>query len=134
MRQGKRGFMKFTATYVESNTNTATANVMFADPVTNPDQPSVLMFSRSIEFHESAYYFEINDQSCGSYGGLALVQISRNSIKVHLEPSMVKDFGDENLAQVQVDFNIDDKTYQSVLDALCYIFANDKVLVVEAIK
>ena len=125
--------MKFTATYVESNTNTATANVMFADPETNPDQPSVLMFSRSIEFQDSSYYFEINDQSYGSYGGLELVQISRNSIQVDLEPSVVKDFGDENLAHVQVEFNIDDKTYQSVLDTMRYIFANDNVLVVEAV-
>ena len=125
--------MKFTAIYVESNINTATANVMFADPETNPDQPAVLMFSRSIEFHDSAYYFEINDQSYGSYGGLTLVQISRNSIKVQLEPSVVKDFGDENLAQVQVEFSLDDKTYQSVLDTLRYIFANDDVLAVEAI-
>jgi hypothetical protein len=125
--------MKFTAIYVESNINTATANVMFADPETNPDQPAVLMFSRSIEFQDSAYYFEINDQSYGSYGGLTLVQISRNSIKVQLEPSVVKDFGDENLAQVQVEFSLDDKTYQSVLDTLRYIFANDDVLAVEAI-
>ena len=125
--------MKFTAIYVESNINTATANVIFADPETNPDQPAVLMFSRSIEFQDSAYYFEINDQSYGSYGGLTLVQISRNSIKVQLEPSVVKDFGDENLAQVQVEFSLDDKTYQSVLDTLRYIFANDDVLAVEAI-
>jgi|GEM_PF-1741707 hypothetical protein len=125
--------MKFTATYVESNTNTATANVMFADQETNPDQPSVLMFSRSIEFQDSAYYFEINDQSYGSYGGLRSVRVSRNSIKVHLEPSVVKDFGDENLAQVQVEFTLDDNTYQSVLDTLRYIFANDNVLAVEAV-
>ena len=123
--------MKFVATYVRSSTNTATANVMFADPETNPDEPSVLLFSRSIEFQDSSYYFEINDQSYGSYGGLTLVRISRNSINVQLEPYTVEDFGDENLSEVQVEFNIDDKIYQSVLDTLRKIFANENILVVE---
>ena len=121
--------MKFTATYVEANTNTAIANVLFADPETNPDEPLVLMFSRSIEFQDSTYYFEINDQSYGRYGGLTLVQISRNSIEIHLEPDVTKDFGDENFAEVQVEFTIDDKTYQSILDTLKNIFANNTVLV-----
>ncbi len=121
--------MKFTATYVEANTNTAIANVLFADPETNPDEPLVLMFSRSIEFQDSTYYFEINDQSYGRYGGLTLVQISRNSIEIHLEPDVIKDFGDENFAEVQVEFTIDDKTYQSILDTLKNIFANNTVLV-----
>lgn len=123
--------MKFVATYVRSNTNTATANVMFADPETNPDEPYVLLFSRSIEFQDSSYYFEINDQSYGSYGGLTLVRVSRNSINVQLEPYMVQDFGDENLSEVQVEFNIDDKTYQSVLDTLRNIFANENIFVAE---
>lgn len=121
--------MKFTATYVEANTNTAIANVLFADPETNPDEPLVLMFSRSIEFQDSTYYFEINDQSYGRYGGLTMVQISRNSIEIHLEPDVIKDFGDENFAEVQVEFTIDDKTYQSILDTLKNIFANNTVLV-----
>ena len=121
--------MKFTATYVEANTNTAIANVLFADPETNPDEPLVLMFSRSIEFQDSTYYFEINDQSYGRYGGLTLVQISRNSIEIHLEPDVIKDFGDEIFAEVQVEFTIDDKTYQSILDTLKNIFANTTVLV-----
>jgi hypothetical protein len=123
--------VKFTAIYVEANINTATANVMFADPETNPDEPYVLLFSRSIEFQDSSYYFEINDQSYGSYGGLTLVRISRNSINVQLEPYMVEDFGDENLSEVQVEFNIDDKTYQSVLDTLRNIFANENIFVAE---
>ena len=121
--------MKFTATYVEANTNTAIANVLFADPETNPDEPLVLMFSRSIEFQDSTYYFEINNQSYGRYGGLTMVQISRNSIEIHLEPDVIKDFGDENFAEVQVEFTIDDKTYQSILDTLKNIFANNTVLV-----
>ncbi len=123
--------MKFTAIYVEANTNTAVANVLFADPETNPDEPLVLMFSRSIEFQDSTYYFEINDQSYGRYGGLTSVQISRNSIEIHLEPDVIKDFGDENFAEVQVEFTIDDKNYQSVLDTLKNIFANNTVLVVK---
>jgi hypothetical protein len=123
--------MKFTASYVEANTNTAVANVMFADPETNPDEPSVLMFSRSIEFQDSEYYFEINDQSFGRYGGLTLVQISRNNIEIHLEPNVTKDFGDDNFAEVQVEFAVDDETYQSILDTLKNIFANDTVLIVK---
>lgn len=123
--------MKFIAIYVEAKTNTATANVMFADTVTNPNEPYVLLLSRSIEFQDSSYYFEINDQSYGSYGGLTLIRISRNSINVQLEPYMVEDFGDENLSEVQVEFNIDDKTYQSILNTLRNIFANENVLVVE---
>jgi hypothetical protein len=123
--------VKFTAIYVEANTNTATATVMFADPDTKPDEPYVLLFSRSIEFQDSSYYFEINDQSYSSYGGLTLVQISRNSIYIQLEPYTVEAFGDENLSEVQVKFNIDDKTYQSVLDTLRDIFANENILVLE---
>lgn len=63
--------MKFIAAYVEPYTNSATANVMFANPETNPDEPSVLFFLSPIEpgFEDSAYYFEVNDQSYGSYGG-----------------------------------------------------------------
>ena len=122
--------MKFVATYVRSSTNTATANVMFADPETSPDEPSILLFSRSIEFQDSSYHFEINYQSYGSYGGLTLVRISRNSINVQLEPYTVEDFGDKNLSEVQVEFNIDNKTYQSVLDTLRNIFANENILVV----
>lgn len=40
--------MKFTAAYTDAYTNSTTANVMFADPETDPDQPSVLSFSRPI--------------------------------------------------------------------------------------
>lgn len=123
--------MKFVATYVRSSKNTATANVIFADTETNPDKPSVLLFSRSIEFQDSSYYFEINDQLYGSYGGLTLVRISRNSINVHLEPDTADYFGDENPFEVQVGFNIDEKSYQSVLDTLKNIFAIENILVVE---
>ena len=123
--------MKFTATTVEVSTNTAIANVIFADPETNPDEPSVLMFSRSIEFTDSAYYFEINDQSFGSYGGLELVRVSRNKIQVHLEPETVEKFGIADMSQVHADFAIDDKTWQLVLDTLKNIFAGEDILVVE---
>ncbi len=123
--------MKFTATEIEAGTDGAVANALFADPETNPDEPSILMFSRSIELPDNAYYFEINDQSFGRYGGLTLVQVSRNSIEVHLEPGVVKDFGDENFARVQVEFEIDDQTYQSTLETLRNIFANANILVVE---
>src|SRR5690349_1843770 len=116
--------MKFTAILVESSTDAAVVNALFADPQTNPDQPAVLMFSRSIELPDSAYYFEINDQSTGRYGGLTRVQVSQNSIEAHLEPGVVQDFGNEDLSKVQVNFEIDDELYQSTLEALRIIFAN----------
>ena len=123
--------MKFTAIYVEANADAAVANVLFADPESNPDEPSVLMFSRSIEFQDSTYYFEINDQSYGRYGGLKSVELSRSSIEIHLEPDLIKEFGDENFAEVQVEFDVDDETYQSVLQTMKSIFANNAVLVVK---
>jgi len=116
--------MKFTATYIEPYTNSTTANVMFADPETNPDQPSVLSFSRPIEqgFEDSAYYFEINDQFYGSYMGLEYVRLSRNSIEVRVEADVVKKFGVEDFAEVTVQFDVDDAKYQAVLETLKRIF------------
>lgn len=122
--------MKFTATEVEAGTDAAIANVLFADPETNPDEPAVLMFSRSIETPDGEYYFEINDQSHGRYGGLRSVRVSRNSLEVDLEPGVVRDFGDENFARVQVEFEVDDETYRSMVETLGSIFENANILVV----
>lgn len=122
--------MKFTAIYVEATTNSI-ANVMFADPETNPDEPSVLLFSRDVESPDSAYYFEVNDQSYSSYGGLTQVRLSRDSLEARLEHSLVQEFGDESFAQVQVEFDLDDATYQSVLETLRNIFALDNILIEE---
>lgn len=116
--------MKFTATYIDAYANSITANVMFADPETDPDQPSVLSFSRPIEpgFEDSAYYFEINDQSNGSYGGLESVRLTRNSIEVRLEARVVEKFGDEELAEVRVEFDVDDQKFEAVSTHLRRIF------------
>ena len=116
--------MKFTATYIEPNTNSVTANVMFADPETDPDQPSVLSFSRPIEpgFEESAYYFEINDQSYGSYMGLESVKLSRNNIEIKVEPGTIEKFGEADFSEVSVEFEADDETYQAVLETMRRIF------------
>ncbi len=122
--------MKFTAIYVEPNTDSAIANLILADPETNPDEPAVLMFSPSIEFQDSSYYFEVNDPSLDHYGGLKLVQVSRDSLEIQLEPGVVEEFGNEDLATVQVTLEIDDQNYQSMLEALKNIFANEKILVV----
>jgi hypothetical protein len=89
------------------------------------------MLSRSIEFADSAYYFEINDQSQGRYGGLRSVRLTRNSLEVTLEPEVVAEFGNDDLATVRVEFDVDDPTYASVLDALTKIFAGDEVFVVK---
>lgn len=116
--------MKFNATYIEPYTNSTTSNVMFADPETDPDQPSVLSFSRPIEpgFEDSSYYFEINDQSYGSYMGLEYVKLSRNSIEVRLEPRVVEKFGVEEFAEVTVRFEVDDAKYQAILENMRRIF------------
>jgi hypothetical protein len=116
--------MKFTATYIDAYANSTAANVMFADPETNPDQPSVLSFSRPIEpgFEDSAYYFEVNDQSYGSYMGLESVKVSRNSIEVRVEARVVEKFGVENFAQINVQFDVDDAKYQAILEHMRRIF------------
>ena len=116
--------MQFNATYIDAYTTTVTANVMFADPETDPDQPSVLSFSRAIEkgFEDSAYYFEINDQSCSSYGGLKSVRVSRNKIELSLEEQIVEKFEVEEFAEVTVDFDVDDSKFQSILENLRRIF------------
>jgi hypothetical protein len=116
--------MKFTATYIDAYANSTTANVMFADPETNPDQPSVLSFSRPIEpgFEDSAYYFEINDQSYGSYQGLTSVKLSRNGIEIQLEQEVVEKFGVEDFAEVTAQFDVDDAKYQAILEHMRRIF------------
>ncbi len=114
--------MKFTAHVVEPYTNSTTANVLFADSETDPDEPSVLSFSRAVEFKDSVYYFEINDQSNSGYGGLEAVRVSRNSLEVRLMRKVVEKFGNEDLARVTVEFDLDDKTYQTVLETLRSIF------------
>lgn len=116
--------MKFNATYIDAYANSTTANVMFADPETDPDQPSVLSFSRPIEagFEDSAYYFEINDQSYGSYMGLESVKLSRNSIEIRLEQRVVEKFGKKDFLNVRVEFEVDDALYQSVQTTLKRIF------------
>jgi hypothetical protein len=121
--------MKFIATYVEPYTNSTTANVMFADPETDPDQPSVLSFSRPIEkgFEDSNYYFEINDQSYGSYGGLEFVRLSRNSIEVRLEQRIVEKFKEEDFQEVTVEFNVNDEVFESVRATLRRIFETHDV-------
>jgi hypothetical protein len=116
--------MKFSATYIEPYTNSTTANVMFADPETDPDQPSVLSFSRPIEpgFEDSAYYFEINDQSYGSYEGLEFVKLSRSNIEIKLEQRVVEKFGEADFAEVSVEFEVDDAKYQIILETMRRIF------------
>jgi hypothetical protein len=125
--------MKFTASYIEPNTNSVTANVMFADPETDPDQPSVLSFSRPIEpgFEDSAYYFEINDQSYGSYMGLESALLTRNSIEIRLEPGIVDKFGEEDFREVRVEFDVEDDVYRSVLETMQRIFKGHDVFKVE---
>lgn len=116
--------MKFTASYIDAYTNSVTANEMFADPETDPDQPSVLSFSRPIEpgFENSAYYFEINDQSYSSYGGLTSVRLSRNSIDIKVEVGLVEKFEVEDFAEISVQFEVDDEKFKAIRENLRRIF------------
>lgn len=123
--------MQFTALYIEPRTDEYNANLIFADPETNPDEPTVLMFIRSIETPDSAYYFEINDQSYSSYGGLEEVRLSRNQLFVRVAPDLVEEFGVEDFAEVQIEFEADDEMYQSVEDTLKVIFAGEDIFTVE---
>jgi hypothetical protein len=122
--------MQFTAHHVETSVDSMMANALFADPETNPDQPAVLMLSRPVEFKDSAYYFEINDQSNSSYGGLESVRLTRSSLALTLHPKAVEKFGDPDLATVQVALNLDDAKYKAVVDALNAIFAGHDVLTI----
>lgn len=116
--------MKFNASYIDAYANSTTTNVMFADPETDPDAPSVISFSRPIEpgFEDSAYYFEINDQSYGSYMGLESVRLSRTRLEVRVEADTVADFGEADFAEVSVQFDVEDEKYQAVLENMRRIF------------
>jgi hypothetical protein len=120
--------MKFTAFIIEPDVNKQAANLLFANPDTNPDEPSVLMFSRAIEFENSAYYFEVNDQSNSSYGGLESVQVSRNRLEVNLKRELVEKFGNEDFANIEIQFDVDNELYQVVLETLQRIFDGYDVL------
>ncbi len=123
--------MKFIARYLEPSIGTVTANMLFADPETNPDEPAVLLFSRTVEFENTAYYFEINDQSNSSYGGLEEVRLARNTVHIRVAPPVVAKFGDEDFAEVHVTFEADAELYAEILKTMRVIFANANILVIE---
>ncbi|MBX3037710.1 MAG: hypothetical protein KF758_12445 [Anaerolineales bacterium] len=120
--------MKFTASIIEPDVNEQVANLLFADPETNPDEPSVLMFSRAIDIPDSIYYFEINDQSNSSYGGLESVRVSRSRLEVKLKRELVEEFGNEDFGQIEIQFDADDEMYQVIVETLQKIFDGDSVL------
>ncbi len=122
--------MKFKAQVIEIDGGLPIANALFADPESNPDQPSVLMLSRDLSIKDSAYYFEVNDQSYGSYGGLVSVQLSRDGLVAELDPQLVKKFGEPDFSRIEVALKVNDKTYASIKDVLEKIFANEKILAV----
>ena len=122
--------MKFFASVVEPDTNDRVANLLFADPETDPEMPVVLSFSRAVEFPDSAYYFEVNDQSNSSYGGLESVQVSREKIEVKLKQELVQKFGNEDLLDIEAQFDLDEETFQAVLETLHKIFDGHDILTV----
>ena len=116
--------MRFNAVIVEPSLGEITANMFFADPETNPDEPSVLMFSRPVEpgFEESAYYFEVNDQSYGTYEGLEYVKLSRNSVEIRLNDDTFEKFGVDDFREVRADFDVDDETFEAARETMRRIF------------
>lgn len=123
--------MKFTAFIFEPDINEQVANLIFADPDTNPDEPCVLMFSRAVDIPDSVYYFEINDQSNSSYGGLESVQVSRNRLEVKLKRELVEKFGNEDFATIEVEFDADEEMYSVIVETLQKIFDGHEVLKVQ---
>lgn len=121
--------MKFTARYLEPSLNANTANMLFADPETDPDAPAVLMFSRTVEFENTAYYFEINDQSNSSYGGLEAVRLTRDAIKIRVAPEVAAQFGEADLAEVEATFEADAELFAEIENVLRVIFAHDPIFV-----
>jgi len=89
------------------------------------------MLSRAIDIPDSAYYFEINDQSNSSYGGLESVKLSRNSITIKLSPETMEEFGNEDFAQIEADFEIEDGLYEELLSAIRKIFEDETILTIE---
>lgn len=120
--------MRFTAFYVETGSDGKIANALFADPESDPDEPAVLSFSRAIEFEDSAYYFEVNDQSYGSYEGLEKIWLTPAQLRVKVKPEVVEKFDQDGLAEITVDLELDEEQYQEVVETLQQIFAGTEVL------
>jgi hypothetical protein len=123
--------MKFTAFVVEPDKTEKVATLIFADPETDSDEPAVLMFSRAIDIPDGNYYFEVNDQSNSSYGGLESVRVSRNKLQVKLMREVVEEFGVDDFENLDIEFDVDDEMYQSVLDSLKTIFDGHDILKIE---
>lgn len=120
--------MKFTASIVEAETNAQIANLLLADPETDPDMPIVLSFSRAMDIPDSDYYFEINDQSNSSYGGLQLVRISNGKLEVKLTPQLATKFGNEDFLNIESRFDLDAVAFQGIVETLHKIFDGHEVL------
>ena len=120
--------MKFTASIVEADTNNNIANLLFADPETDPDMPSVLSFSRAMDIENSDYYFEVNDQSNSSYGGLEVVRISRGKIELKLKQELADQFEDADFLNSEVQFDLEEEAFQAVLETLHKIFDGRDIL------
>jgi hypothetical protein len=120
--------MKFIASIIETDTNNNIANLLFADPETDPDMPCVLSFSRAIDIEDSDYYFEVNDQSNSSYGGLEAVRLSRGKLEVKLAQELVDKFGEEDFLNIEAQFDLDDETFQRIVESLHKIFDGHDIL------
>ena len=113
--------MTFTADYIEPTPSNSIASVVFANE-DNPDEPTYLALTRATDIENSAYHFEVNDQSNSSYEGLASVKLSRKSLKLKLEEEKVKELDNTDFATIKVTFDADDETYEAIKEALQQVF------------
>ncbi len=114
--------MEFTATYVESYHGKITAGVLLANPEENPDEPQVLSLMRGVEFEDTIYYVEINDQSNSSYGGIKSFVLHRDHLVMLLEDDLVEKLGEEDFRQVTVHFALDDEQFKDMRAKLRTVF------------
>ncbi|MDX2005938.1 MAG: Imm10 family immunity protein [Meiothermus sp.] len=119
--------MQFAATYIEPTPSETLASLVLANEE-NPDEPAYLALTRATEFEDSAYHFEVNDQSNSSYEGLASVRLSRTSLVVKLEPDKAEELGNPDFATIKVEFDADDATFAAIKETLRQVFKGFDIL------
>jgi hypothetical protein len=100
--------------------------VGFADM--EADEETFLVLQRPLEFPDSNYYIEVNDQSCASYGGIKKIILTRENVSIILEEDvqerlMAEGLPLENLSEsISVNFDIDDEQFEQLQQKLQQIF------------
>lgn len=96
-------------------------------------EENYLMIQQSLDEYDeqdvrlgmNTYHIERDDQSYGGYGGVEKINLSRNAIEVELNQT-----GKDNLEcdGVQIDFQIDEETYRSLIEQLRFIFGDSLIV------